>query len=143
MLTIPVCSLAMRLKGMDSPIGGLYKALSSVAVGLITWNQWIGVAWLLGIMPGLPELGKLTSFDRKAWEQGVIRGAWNGVCLTIATGWVWPVYAGVTMPLWYFLGFNLMERWPQIFKKGTHTSGWAVGEFLFGAVLGAALWLSV
>ena len=97
---IAACSISMRLKGTGGePIGGLYKGLSALLVGMVTWNPLMGVAWLLGIMPGLPEIGKLQTFDRVAWEQTIMRGAWNGTCLALVTGTIWPLVAGVSMPV--------------------------------------------
>lgn len=148
MIYMYVCAVLMRLKGMDSPFKVSNKIISSLLFGLFTIALGYGILyavvgaclWGLGIVPGLPELGKLRENNREVWEHTAIRGCWNGALLSLLFGGAfWLVIAGASMPIWYKIGFILEDMWPSTFKQGTNFGGWALGEWLFGAALGLAL----
>lgn len=68
-----------------------------------------------------------------------LRGSINGIGLSLVCLSPLPAISGLTMPICYKLGFALEEKFPNIFLKESNFSGWAVGEWLFGFMLGCGV----
>jgi hypothetical protein len=160
-LSIAIGSLAMRIKGADFYWRGEkmknflfvpFKGWSAIVFALgcalhfdPIQSVLFGVAWLFGIMPGLPALGEIKVNNRSVIQEVCWRGLWNGFLLSLFGFWTFgeialaPMLAGLSMPLWYKIGFSLERKWPETFQWQSHIGGWALGEWLFGAALITAL----
>jgi len=84
-------------------------------------NPLVGVFWLLGTAPRLNNMGG------PDWKLDSQRGVFTGACLTFATGNIWFIPAGATMPWIYKF---------VLWRNGG--MGWAGAEPVFGFVLGIA-----
>lgn len=148
------------LKGSDVPYG---KAVSSVIAGAFMayeFDYLTGVlfagAWFAGWTMSIgEEVGAVGRFKKQwgeyidwlgpvkgklfGWKKGLQRGAFLGACLSLAMYSI-PygeiiIIACALFPAIYFLG-------NELYYKINKTDSWLYAEIIYGAVIGASLFLS-
>lgn len=66
-----------------------------------------------------------------------LRGIWMGIPLALCFSSGWPLLLAAQFPFAYLAGFWLDRKFPAI-----RSSGWEIGEFIYGAVVGVGVILA-
>jgi hypothetical protein len=121
------------------------KIVSSVGFGILTLNPVAGLCWLIGVAPSIgEEIGAIGGYKGNwrdegqlwGWKRGVIRGVFLGALLALAM----PaqstalIVAGAAFPAAYFAGVSIGQA-----RTGKTRPGWRLAEWIYGAVIGAAV----
>jgi len=73
------------------------------------------------------------------WNRSAFRGLLFGVPIALVSLSFYPLIAGALMPFGYRIGRKLQDKYPNVVKPQTNLSGWAIGEWLYGAIIGLSI----
>jgi hypothetical protein len=133
---ISVLWLLAIMPGLGAYLGNIKQTH-----GLIEKGDQI---WIVSVLDKLWDKLKLSENHKQTfygWVGTSIRGGYYGLALAVPTTSLLPLIAGLSMPVWYYLGFVLEKKWPKTFVWDSHIGGWALGEWFYGAVLGLSVFL--
>ncbi len=135
---ISVLWLLAIMPGLGEYLGNIKQTHGFISKGDQKW-----VVSILDKLWGSAAKFGITQQTFYGWAGTSLRGGYYGLALALPTMSLLPLIAGLSMPIWYWIGFEIEKKWPQTFVWDSHIGGWALGEWLYGAILGVSLALCV